>query len=516
MGEEGDGRVAGVDRDWLGRVLDTVRELGGLTDLAPTLDAVVRGVCDVGGFGSAAINVTDADGSVVVRAVCGGAESLLGEQASLDTWLDLLDHASRWRDLRYYRHDHDQSRVAQLATWDPPRHEAADGAVADGPTDPWHPEDLLLAPMWAPDGSLIGVVSVDEPAGRRFPGPEQLTILGLLAAQAGRAISAAAREASSDDRASLFGAAFECAATGMAIVGSDLEVVALNDAGRALLGVAAAGDLVGEPFAGLVDGRDAEEVEGACRDALRSSHLRPTVECRLPSGPGESRWVRARVARVDSTLHRARLVLNLEDVTDSRRAMAELQHQANHDMLTGLPNRRLAYDLLDQQLASVPADRAVVVLACDLDGFKAVNDRLGHATGDELLVQVSRRLTNALSDGDVLARMGGDEFVVVSTVHRDRDGVGEQLAQRCIDRIRAPFALTAATCSVTLSVGVATSDHASDLDAAGLIDQADQALYGAKAAGRDRWAAHPASPARAGRPAAPDAGAQPRRARYLA
>jgi len=484
-GEEG---IARVDRAWLGDLLDAVRELGGTSDLAATLDGVVHAVCAVGGFGAAAINVTAPSGAVVVQAVAGGADVLLGEEVAMSTWLDLLAHGSRWRDLRYYRHDQDQSLLDDLATWDPPRPVEAGDDRPEG-RDRWHPEDLLLAPMWGADGSLIGVVSVDEPEGGRFPGAEQLTVLELLAAQAGRSIAEAARLASSGDRASMFGAAFACAATAMVIVGPDLDVVAVNDAARALLHLAPTTDPTGAAVLDLVDPLDVDEVAQACAATLTSRHHRPTLECRVRFDAGEARWVRAQLGRLESPFDRVRLVLNLEDVTESRQALADLHHQANHDVLTGLPNRRVADEVLRSLLAGRTADRTVVVLACDLDGFKAINDRLGHAAGDELLVQVSERLGHALVERDLLARIGGDEFVVIATLERSQADVAELIAQRCVERIRPPFTLSSATCRVTLSVGVATTADAPGLDADGLLELADQALYRAKAAGRDAWVA---------------------------
>ncbi|CAN5544201.1 hypothetical protein BH10ACT1_BH10ACT1_18220 [soil metagenome] len=491
-GEDDD--VASLDRAWLGLLLDAVRDLGAVNDLDATLDGVVRAVCEVGGFRAAAINVaTPLHGELVVQAVAGGAEVLLGERAPLQTWLELLASATRWRDLRYYRHDQDQSVSAPLASWEPAAPVAATSSEAEVVlgNDAWHPEDLLLAPMWAPDGALIGVVSVDQPEGGRFPNTEQLTILELLAAQAGRSIAEAARLARSGDQAAMFGAAFESAATGMVIIGSDLDTISVNAAGRVLLHLPPDRDLTGSPFLDLVDRLDVDEVAGALRTALGTNHHRPTLECRQRVGAGEARWVRAQAARIESSVERPRLVLNLEDITESRLALAELHHQANHDMLTGLPNRRLAYELLGGQLEARPDDRIIVVLACDLDGFKAINDQLGHAAGDELLVQLSNRLSGALTERDLLARIGGDEFIVIATIDRSQTEVAERIARRCVERVRPPFDLGTVTGQVTLSVGVATSADEPDLDAEGLIDLADRALYRAKSAGRDRWSTNP-------------------------
>jgi diguanylate cyclase len=166
----------------------------------------------------------------------------------------------------------------------------------------------------------------------------------------------------------------------------------------------------------------------------------------------------------------------------------ELQHLAFHDTLTGLANRALFLDRLDHALRRAERDRtAVAVVFCDLDGFKAVNDALGHAVGDALLVRVAERLRGALRAGDTLARLGGDEFAVL--VERGADaGV---VAHTLLAALRTPFHLGGRTVTVSASIGVAGTDPATEPVTAGtLLHRADVAMYAVKASGRSDVRTH--------------------------
>lgn len=160
-------------------------------------------------------------------------------------------------------------------------------------------------------------------------------------------------------------------------------------------------------------------------------------------------------------------------------AHRRLAHQAAHDPLTGLSNRagitRLGHTLLDQ-------GTPMVLLFMDLDRFKLVNDSLGHAAGDELLVEVAGRLRAALGPADLCARLGGDEFVALLVGASALEA--EQLAVRLLDGIRRPIRACGRVLSVTTSIGLAVSGRGSTIDT--LLRDADIALYRAKDSGRDR------------------------------
>ncbi len=167
------------------------------------------------------------------------------------------------------------------------------------------------------------------------------------------------------------------------------------------------------------------------------------------------------------------------NITEQRQAQQQIKHLAYHDPLTGLPNRRLMADRMAQALAQARRyDSDLVVLSLDLDGFKLVNDKWGHAAGDALLIETARRLTHAVRDSDTIARMDGDEFLVLLTrTSREEAGV-------VIGRIEAalaePFDTGVRLVSAPASIGVAVlSAELHDADA--LMNAADRQMYAAKA-----------------------------------
>jgi diguanylate cyclase (GGDEF)-like protein len=164
-------------------------------------------------------------------------------------------------------------------------------------------------------------------------------------------------------------------------------------------------------------------------------------------------------------------------LTDLQAARAALQHQAGHDPLTGLANRSRL-----QAYAEELAGRRLAVVLLDLDGFKAVNDTLGHAVGDELLRVVSRRLSACVRPGDLAARLGGDEFVVLMP---DADPRAVAAAvQRLTLALREPARLDGRTVAVAASIGTAGRPAGSTVDLAALTAEADRAMYRCKATGR--------------------------------
>jgi diguanylate cyclase (GGDEF)-like protein len=170
-----------------------------------------------------------------------------------------------------------------------------------------------------------------------------------------------------------------------------------------------------------------------------------------------------------------------------REKTRELSHQAMHDTLTGLPNRALVLDRAEQMIARVSREPGALAgaLFIDVDGFKRVNDKLGHAAGDSLLKVVGERLLSAVRAQDTVGRLGGDEFVVLVEAH-DGGQAAEALAARLIELVRAPVELEDGRrlFSVTASVGLALGRYATPDR---LLRDADLALYAAKAEGKDRY-----------------------------
>ncbi|MFD5798188.1 putative bifunctional diguanylate cyclase/phosphodiesterase [Streptomyces diastatochromogenes] len=252
-------------------------------------------------------------------------------------------------------------------------------------------------------------------------------------------------------------------------------------------------ELVGTELAALIHPEDLGCVVHEVRRFLAASPPEePTtrIECRFRSGEGG--WL-----NVESTVnrHHGGLIFNSRDVTERVRLQAQLQHNAEHDPLTDLPNRALFTKRVQQALSGRRATdrgaalRGTAVLFIDLDGFKAVNDTIGHQAGDELLVQAARRLQDAVRHGDTASRLGGDEFaaLIVGDGTRDR-AARERNILELADRLRVtlsqPYAIGGNDVRVNASIGVAFAEPG--LGAGELLRNADLAMYRAKSAGKGR------------------------------
>jgi diguanylate cyclase (GGDEF)-like protein len=178
-------------------------------------------------------------------------------------------------------------------------------------------------------------------------------------------------------------------------------------------------------------------------------------------------------------------VATYEDVTERRKSQERLSYMARHDALTALPNRLRFREHLEHVLSRPRPRGDVALLYLDLDRFKAVNDTLGHAAGDDLLRQVAQRLQQLTRDGDLIARLGGDEFAVIQ-VDGHQPSAAATLARRLVNLLSAPFAVLGERVEIGTSIGIVlASETGSAPDE--LLRNADIALYRAKAAGRGTW-----------------------------
>ncbi len=179
-------------------------------------------------------------------------------------------------------------------------------------------------------------------------------------------------------------------------------------------------------------------------------------------------------------------VLVFHDVSEKHRLLSKVQWQAGHDALTGLPNRTLLTDRFEQAIAAARRHhRLLGVCLVDLDAFKPVNDRYGHAIGDALLIEVSNRLRIAMRAEDTVARLGGDEFVLILNGVGDEEEV-HSAVQRILHAISAPYSLESMTINISACIGV-TLFPVDNSDADTLMRHADQAMYQAKQIGSNRY-----------------------------
>ena len=242
-------------------------------------------------------------------------------------------------------------------------------------------------------------------------------------------------------------------------------------------------------------GRDPALLHSGDRDQPRLNNIRQALRderegsavLRNYRKDGRLFWNELHIAPVHDEVRRlTHWVGVLNDVTEQKRYEAQLEHQANHDDLTGLPNRNLMQDRLQQALAyGHRYDRTVAVLFLDLDRFKVVNDSLGHNAGDELLRVTAERLDGCARRGDTVARLGGDEFVLVLPDVERPEGVS-LVAERLLSVVAEPIHLHGHELQMTASIGAALYPR-DGRDGDTLLKNADTAMYRAKDLGGERF-----------------------------
>lgn len=207
-----------------------------------------------------------------------------------------------------------------------------------------------------------------------------------------------------------------------------------------------------------------------------------SVRLRIPvrAADGTRRWLASRLspfARDESGAVTQCLAV-ADDVTHDVEAEHLLSYRTLHDALTGLANRTLIRDRLQASLHRATRGGSVGVLFCDLDGFKGINDQLGHRAGDQVLLAVADRIQRSVRESDTVGRLGGDEFVVVTDGDGDLRSVAEAIKQRIQRELTEPIQLESGTCTVSASIGIGIAGADGDADL--LLEAADAAMYAEK------------------------------------
>jgi diguanylate cyclase (GGDEF)-like protein/PAS domain S-box-containing protein len=254
---------------------------------------------------------------------------------------------------------------------------------------------------------------------------------------------------------------------------------------QALLGYEPS-EVIGRPVFQFIENADAEIVQVATQSLAGTGPM--TFSYRAVHKDGSRLWFEttSRAVVDPETNEIIEIVSVSRDISERKRAEEQIEYQAYHDALTGLPNRRLFRDRLTVALAHARrTKRPVAVMFLDLDSFKVVNDTLGHSLGDELLKIIANRLSLGLREEDTIARMGGDEFtVLVANIKSEEDA--PLIAQKLLDAVAQPLRVEGHELYITTSIGIAL--HPEDGDTAeALLKNADNAMYRAKETGRNSY-----------------------------
>ncbi|MGV9554929.1 putative bifunctional diguanylate cyclase/phosphodiesterase [Streptomyces sp. NPDC003401] len=286
---------------------------------------------------------------------------------------------------------------------------------------------------------------------------------------------------------------FAAAPFAMAVVDRDGLVADANEAFGALLGAGSAG-LVGRSAADLLDLASDALTRHAYREVLRGRRAELCCTRRLKRPDGCSLWAQVTVAPLDGGA--GGVLLSVTDVSGHRELQARLRHLQMHDPVTLLPNRTLFFERVAGALETESYERSgtgrIGLCYLDLDGFKAVNDTLGHRVGDRLLAAVAERLTTCAREAGrtrpgvpLVARLGGDEFALLVEDSTGTEQLAD-LAESVLKALQAPFDLSGQRLNVSASIGV-VERHAAGTTATGLMQAADTTLHWAKVDGKDRW-----------------------------
>ena len=282
-----------------------------------------------------------------------------------------------------------------------------------------------------------------------------------------------------------FRTTFDNDPAGLAVLTPTGRAVQVNPALTRLLG-RTADELLAVPDLLALLGPDDRPALARVSDVLLEPAASATVERQLRRPDGAQLWVLVTITELPDPIEGTCLLLQLEDITGRKTAEQRLTRSALHDSLTDLPNRAMLLDRTGQALARLarrPNDGLMAMLFCDLDGFKAVNDTHGHAAGDELLVEVARRLSQVMRPTDTVARLGGDEFVVLCE-NLPTTAEATRVAVRVEQAISRPVPWRGQPLTVTASVGIAYGS--ATVSAEELVRNADTAMYQAKTLGKNR------------------------------
>jgi diguanylate cyclase (GGDEF)-like protein/PAS domain S-box-containing protein len=474
-------------------LLELARLVGREADLDKVLATVARAVSETLGFATVVVNLyrpeTDEYEVRTVHGSDAAGELLLGQVTTADSWSGLLDPAFRRRGA-YFVPAGAFDWETDIKSYAPPIR-----LVPDAPDDAWHADDAMFIPLDGPGGRRYGIISVDEPNSHRRPDDQQLDVLNAVAAHATLAIESAFQVAALETAVARHEAVIEASLDGMLAIDASLNVIEFNPAAERTLGFRRE-DVIGTDVVDVLVLPDRREnsrrVLAECVADPKADILGRHVETSAIRADGTTLAIEISLTRVQSSPDDPPVLYAfVRDISERRRSQDQLTYLAYHDSLTGLPNRSQIERHLELALARAQRNgHAVALMFADLDDFKLVNDRLGHASGDRLLAAVAERLRGKLRATDVLGRHGGDEFLVLLTdLTNDPISKAETVASELIGVLREPFVVGSSEVRIGASIGISMyPQDAADTEA--LLRHADVAMYQAKSNGGGRFAFH--------------------------
>ncbi len=472
--------------------------------LLETLRAVASAVSDAVGFATVVINAYRADGDLYEVVTVHGSERasdiLLGSTTRPETWKPLLDERFRRHGV-YFIPEGSLDFNDPTVTWYRPLPNARAAEVTG---ESWHTDDALFAKLEGSGGRPYGIISVDEPVSGLRPDDQQLVMLSALAAHAALAIESSRQMTALESSLARYRAVIASTLDCVVAVDEQDRLIEFNPAAERTFDYLAK-DVLGREVADVLVPPDNREYYRSLAQRIRdnpgSSLLDRRIETTATRSDGSEFPVELTVARVEGSGGTGPSFYGIvRDIAERRRGEEQLAYLAYHDALTGLPNRILVEQEVDLALARARrAGAAAALMFVDLDDFKEVNDRLGHAAGDRLLASVSARLRGVLRDSDVLARQGGDEFLVLlGDLTDDPTAAAESVGGKLLSALQEPFVVAGTEVRTGASIGISLyPDDAADTEA--LLRHADVAMYRAKTAGGGRLVFHERSDARGSR-----------------
>ena len=341
-------------------------------------------------------------------------------------------------------------------------------------------------PVFSSRGKVLGTLALYQ-HNISTPSEAQIHLIEEMAKIVGIAIERKLDE----EELQLASTVFQASPEAIVITDTNNKIVAVNPAFTQITQYEAR-EAIGQDPNLLSSGQQGKDFYQAMWSSIQTfGSWQGEIVNRRKNGENYSEWLTINTVRDDNGEVRQRIAI-FSDITDKKRSEEIIWRQANYDVLTGLPNRRLFYDRLVQELKREGREQeSLALMFIDLDHFKEVNDTLGHEAGDNLLMQASKRIAGCIRESDTLARLGGDEFTIVLPGLADPKRLGT-LADTIIHVLGKPYMLGEATAYVSASIGITLYPHDAD-NLTSLLKNADQAMYVAKGRGRNQYSYFTAS-----------------------